>query len=120
MLCIYSILNLNLFRWLYVICQLHRRSLMLHRQQWWENIRFSAVVTPVCDTLTNLLFTSHVSSECVFSFGTEIHHCMPETMEHRLLRSRKISLIKTVSSSSEYIIISFKSFSSFNCFNTHP
>lgn len=70
---------------------------MLYRQQWWENIGVNAIVSSVCDTLRKLQFTSYVGPECVFSFGTEIHHCMPETMEHRLLRSRKISMMDAVS-----------------------
>lgn len=85
-----------IFRWLYVICQLHRRDLMLYRQQWWEDVGVCALVNTPRESLRDYVFTAHNGNECVFSFGTETHRCMPETMEHRLLRMRKIDEIGSV------------------------
>ncbi|XKL61914.1 hypothetical protein PGB90_001747 [Kerria lacca] len=80
-----------IFRWLHIICQYHRRDLLLYRQQWWSGVGSNILINPIYDIWKSMRFTSYTGTECIFSFSTEIHHCMPETMEHRLMRSRKQS-----------------------------
>ncbi|XP_065225307.1 chromatin-remodeling ATPase INO80 isoform X2 [Planococcus citri] len=84
-----------IFRWLYIICQLHRKDLTLYRQQWWEDVGISLLISQTGEILKDYTFTASNGNECVFSFGTETHHCMPETMEHRLLRMRKMNEINS-------------------------
>lgn len=88
---VYSVCSHSVvFRWLHVIVQRRKEELLLHRDQWHESSELKLLIPPACNRLKQHVFTAHTGSECVFSFGTEELHCMPETMDHRLMRRRKI------------------------------
>lgn len=93
-----------LFRWLHIIVLRRREELLIHRDEWQDSTDLKLLVPPTCNYLKKHVFTAHTGLECVFSFGTEEHHCMPETMDHRLMRRRKLFEIP-VRFSSSYVTI---------------
>nr|CAD7431166.1 unnamed protein product [Timema monikensis] len=67
-------------------------SLLRHRYQWWpaaEHRLSSLFLLPPLLPSSGLVFTV-VAGRSVYTYTTHIHHPMPETLEHRILRSRKV------------------------------
>ncbi|XP_076044329.1 chromatin-remodeling ATPase INO80 [Oratosquilla oratoria] len=94
-------------RWLLVFDSMKHDHLRYHRYQWQRDhlsnpskaCQVSFLLSnesPTCPlaiaqscVLTDLVFTSH--SSCVYTFQDHIIHSMPETLQHRILRSQKAS-----------------------------
>nr|CAD7575929.1 unnamed protein product [Timema californicum] len=67
-------------------------SLLRHCYQWWPaaELRLSSLfLLPPRLPSSGLVFTA-VAGRSVYTYTTHIHHPMPETLEHRILRSRKV------------------------------
>lgn len=89
-------------------------SLIHHRHRWWRDDRYSSVPAsrnlfvlspehqlsvPSIESSTilkHLVFTSVTSSSgnTTYTHTRHIHHSMPETVEHRILRSRKAVAVR--------------------------
>lgn len=76
-------------RWLDIICIQDELKLSKHRAEWCEESKTSLIM-PIRNLPEPFIFTAAEGSKCVFSFTCILHHSMPETIEHRLLRSRKV------------------------------
>uniref|UniRef100_A0A1B6DCW5 Chromatin-remodeling ATPase INO80 n=1 Tax=Clastoptera arizonana TaxID=38151 RepID=A0A1B6DCW5_9HEMI len=77
-----------LFRWLNIICQKEEIDKHKHRAMWWDEFSPSLIIYNN-KVPADFLFTAREGNTCVFSFTNVVHHSMAETIEHRLLRSRK-------------------------------
>ncbi|RZF37180.1 hypothetical protein LSTR_LSTR009705 [Laodelphax striatellus] len=62
-----------------------------HRADWWENQKVRLII-PQKRYPQGMVFTAHEGHRCVFSHVRNVHHSCAETIEHRLLRSRKVQL----------------------------
>jgi hypothetical protein len=89
-------------------------SLIHHRHRWWHDDHYSSVsasrnlfmlspehqlsVTSIESStiLRHLVFTSVTSSSgnTTYTHTCHVHHSMPETVEHRILRSRKAAAVR--------------------------
>lgn len=89
-------------------------SLIHHRHRWWRDDQRSCVSAPrnlfllssehqlsvpsieSSTTLRHLVFTSVTSSSgnTTYTHTRHVHHSMPETVEHRILRSRKAVAVR--------------------------
>lgn len=76
-------------RWLDIINLQNRQKLRYHRHLWWEETKPNFLLLDH-NLPKDLVFTAHEGNKCVFSHACVKHYSMPETIEHRLLRSRKL------------------------------
>ncbi|XP_054271279.1 chromatin-remodeling ATPase INO80 [Macrosteles quadrilineatus] len=80
-------------RWLSLAEEVERRPLLRHRQVWWERTSgVSVLVAPRSTTVpSELVFTNAQGHLCVFAHNTVTLHSTPETVEHRVMRCRKLA-----------------------------
>ncbi|CAH0390890.1 unnamed protein product [Bemisia tabaci] len=80
-----------LYRWLHIVEILRNFQTLQKFQHDWHPeavTRWSALL-PQRNLASELQFTAANGRKCVFAHQTVTLHCIPETMEHRVLRSRK-------------------------------
>lgn len=76
-------------RWLHIVNHLERNEIMRHRVSWWKEPDVRLLIP--CDKYPDdLVFTANDGYNCVFAHTKVSFHSMPETIEHRLLRSKKV------------------------------
>ncbi|XP_039288184.1 chromatin-remodeling ATPase INO80 [Nilaparvata lugens] len=71
-----------------------------HCTNWWENEKIRLIM-PQKRYPQGLVFTAHEGHTCVFSHVRNVHYSCAETIEHRLLRSRKAQLVQLAKMSAE-------------------
>nr|CAD7268251.1 unnamed protein product [Timema shepardi] len=67
-------------------------SLLRHCYQWWPaaELRLSSLFLLLPRLPSSGLVFTAVAGRSVYTYTIHIHHPMPETLEHRILRSRKV------------------------------
>ncbi|XP_075227688.1 chromatin-remodeling ATPase INO80 isoform X2 [Lycorma delicatula] len=100
-------------RWLHIIMYLEVCKRMRHQFCWWKESKVRLLL-PQRKLPDDLVFTAHEGYHCVYSHTKVIHHSIPETIEHRLLRSRKVQQAQLAKSLAEKASASDKSSDSAN------